>query len=184
MSVSSLPRSITMMRTQRSLTLVWLCDDCGSPRNFHMPCVTKFVATVSLVPRILTSMQQSFSVQIAKNRQSKASMKASLKHRQELGEMNPHSDVKLEEFWSLRDYPSDWEEVTGSETCSTSNLSVHINVGTVNTSLHLKDIPNKTTESSKRPASTGRIVSFPNWLQVSAPLKNIHHALTVRLVFS
>jgi hypothetical protein len=68
----------------------------------------------------------------------------------------------------MRDYPSDWEDATGPDDSSTSELSVHLNVGAVKTTAnhgHLES-EGEGSVSRGRSAQTGKIVSFPNWLQV------------------
>lgn len=52
------------------------------------------------------------------------------------------------------DYPSDWEDM------DTNNLSGYIQLGTV---------PTTNFAPSEKRYGTGRIISFPNWIQVSRP---------------
>jgi hypothetical protein len=73
----------------------------------------------------------------------------------------------------LDDYPSDWDEVIDAEgdlvPMSIGNLNKYIELGTVRTTNFTEEDEVASDQSSEVKAtsvSTGRIISFPNWVQV------------------
>ena len=71
-------------------------------------------------------------------------------------------DEDIEDEDIENDYPSDWEQTQDYRgnimPMSTSNIPAHFNLGTVTTAV------NSASNSANR--GTGKILSFPNWIQV------------------
>jgi hypothetical protein len=103
---------------------------------------------------------------------------------------NDDNEVQANDEGDNYDYPSDWETIVGPDgivrPMSIFGMNKYINIGTVPTtnfaekhatqdqmkdvvpkSFHKKQVRDKIDDQELKKPTTGRIISFPNWVQVS-----------------
>lgn len=83
----------------------------------------------------------------------------------DIEEGNEDEDEDEDEEPEFEDYPSDWEDATdypGGTAMTTESLSTHIALGTAPTT----NVSSRHASSSANGSGTGRVLSFPNWIQV------------------
>jgi hypothetical protein len=85
------------------------------------------------------------------------------------GDQEGYEDDEDEDDEGVDDFPSDWEDAAdypgglGPRAMTTDTLSTHIALGTAPTTNFSSPNANSSSTNGR---GTGRILSFPNWIQV------------------